>query len=334
MKSDNPISIAVIGAGLFGARHARVLAGIATCRLVAVVDINSDLADQLANELGVKACYTMEDLLKEQSLQAVVIALPDAMHKETTLAAIRSGCHVLLEKPMTTSLPEAEQIMEAIKGRDKIYMMGHLMRFDPRFIAVEQEIKKNKEDVLLVSIRKGLSEASAYHQKSGTNLIWHVAIHELDVLRFMTGLEITEVYAVSSQKKIVPEKLFDHVAVAGKLSNGSAFSLSVSWVLPEAVGSSIDSDWSIVTEKRAYTISTKQAGLSILTETGFHFPDVFRYQNKYGLHAGFIREMDEHFISCIWNQEKPLADFSDGYKSVLVCDSILKSLASGQAEKL
>jgi len=333
MKADSPVSIAVIGAGLFGARHARVLAGISACRLAAVADINFNLAGQLAEELGVRACRNTEDVLKEQSLDALLIALPDAMHAETALAAIRSGCHVLLEKPMTTSLREAKQIMKATTGRDKVYMMGHLMRFDPRFIAVEQEIKNHKEEVLLVSIRKGISEASAYHQKAGTNLIWHVAVHELDALRFMTGLEISEVYAASSQKKITRGNLLDHVAVAGKLHNGTAFSLSVSWALPEAAGTSIDSEWSIVTEKRAYNISVKNAGLSILTETGFHFPDVFRYQHKYGVHAGLIRDMDEHFINCILNHAKPLADFSDGYQSVLICDAIARSLASGQAEK-
>ncbi len=327
---DTIVKIGVVGTGLFGSRHARVLAGIPRCKVMAVADTDMDKARRLGEELNVIACNNVHELLEACKVDALVIALPDALHLEPALAGIGAGCHILLEKPMATTLPDATLLYRAAQDRKQVFMMGHIMRWDPRYIEVAAALRqRTDETVLNVSVRKGLSIGSALHQLPGTNLVYHVAVHDIDALRFMTGLKITEVYATATQQILRQKQLHDHLAVICKLSNGALFTINAGWVLPAGTGTAMDVSWNLVTDRRSFYIDIQNGGLRVLDGAGFQYPDGFRYQQRHGVHAGFIREMDEHFIDCILTGAKPIADFEDGWISVLICDSILKSIKTG-----
>ncbi len=330
---DGIVKIGVIGAGVFGSRHALVLAGIPRCTVVAVADTDHEKAQRLAMEIGAAACANIRDLLEKCPVDALVIALPDALHLDVTLAGIRAGCHILLEKPMTTSLADASFLLEAAKQQDRVFMMGHIMRFDPRYIAVADSLQDAVGEVVLnVSVRKGLALGSALHQFPGTSLVHHVAVHDIDALRYMTGLEVSGVYACATQQVPDREGMYDHVAVICKLSNGSLFSINAGWVLPDSIGGAMDVNWNIVTSRRSFYIDLQNGGVRIADGNGFHFPDGFRYQQRHGVHAGFIRDMDEHFIDCIHSGKTPVANFADGWTAVSICDSILKSIKTGTTQ--
>ena len=107
------IGIGLIGAGLMGYRHGMAINTFRGARVTAVVDLDFERAEQLARKLGAQAVSGSEELLSRADVDAVIIAVPDDDHLEPTLQAIEHRKHILLEKPLATSLEDGQRILVA-----------------------------------------------------------------------------------------------------------------------------------------------------------------------------------------------------------------------------
>ena len=111
------IRVAVIGAGFMGERHARIYAGLPDVELVAVCDVHEEAARELAERTGAPAHYTdFAELLRRDDLDAVSVCTPDGLHREPCEQALAGGRHVLVEKPIATTVADAEAIVAAARG--------------------------------------------------------------------------------------------------------------------------------------------------------------------------------------------------------------------------
>src|SRR5689334_20656117 len=143
------IRVGVIGAGVMGSNHARVLAGLPDIDLVGVVDpleAHRKRATELAN------CRTFDSLesLLDAGVDAVTIAAPTHLHHEIALSCIERKIHVLVEKPIASTVEEGRQIVEAAQDADVTLMVGHVERFNPAVAAIKQAI--TGEDILSIAI--------------------------------------------------------------------------------------------------------------------------------------------------------------------------------------
>jgi predicted dehydrogenase len=137
--SDGPsqtISVAVIGAGAFGRNHARVYRELEQqgepVRLVGVVDSNLGRAEAVAGEFNCRAFGSIEQLVStHMGVQAASVAVPTIHHFDTTRTLMQAGVDVLIEKPLTTSLTEADELIELAAREGRIAQVGHLERFNP-----------------------------------------------------------------------------------------------------------------------------------------------------------------------------------------------------------
>ena len=117
------VRVGVIGAGIWGSMHVRAYAQHASAELVGVCDLDEARAQKLASDHGVpKACTSVEDLLAE-GLDAVSIATPDTAHCEPAVLAASKGVHVLVEKPLATSVDECTRMIDAAKENDVLLMV-------------------------------------------------------------------------------------------------------------------------------------------------------------------------------------------------------------------
>lgn len=136
LPAQNPISVAVVGVGVFGRNHARVYKELEQqgepVRLLGVVDPDLNRADAVASEFGCKAFGSVHQMLTTHSeLQAASVAAPTVHHLSLAGELMKAGVDVLIEKPLATTLREAEQLV-ALAGRHKrIAQVGHLERFNP-----------------------------------------------------------------------------------------------------------------------------------------------------------------------------------------------------------
>lgn len=135
-----PIKTAVIGVGFQGQRHAEKFAALPTAELVGVVDIDADRARAVASELGVEAAQDFRDLIGE--VTAVALATPTSTHFDIAGTLLESGIHLLLEKPLSTTVEEARRLVDLAEAKSLVFQVGHLERFNPVAIALAERIKQ------------------------------------------------------------------------------------------------------------------------------------------------------------------------------------------------
>ena len=180
---------AVIGVGYLGRFHAQKYAAIADCALEAVVDHQPEVAARVASELGVRAVADYRELLGK--VGAVSIVTPTPLHFEIARAFLDSGAHVLVEKPITETVAQAQQLIELARARGRVLQVGHLERFNPVVIAAEPVLR---------SPRFIECQRLAPFRERGTdvNVVLDLMIHDLDLVQSIVGSEIVSVDAIGT----------------------------------------------------------------------------------------------------------------------------------------
>ena len=135
------LRLGVIGAGDFSNHHLSGIASVANAEAVAICDVDLNRAKTQAEKYHISAdsVYTdYRDLLAREDIDAVTLPLPDQVHKEITIAALRAGKHVLCEKPMSLNLDECKEMIRVAKECGKELMVGQIGRYTPSFLAAKQ----------------------------------------------------------------------------------------------------------------------------------------------------------------------------------------------------
>lgn len=219
-----PVPVGVIGVGVLGWHHARHLASMAEAELVGVYDIRSDRAEQVAAALGTVACASREELCARAD--AVTIAVPTTVHAEVGIAALGMGCHVLLEKPMASSLAEADLLIGAAGANGRLLQVGHIERFNRALRAAESFLDRP----LFIE-----GERLAPFQPRGTDVpvVLDLMIHDLDlILHLAGGADALEVRANGAA---VLSPLLDVAHARVEFASGLIASVTASRIAQERV---------------------------------------------------------------------------------------------------
>ena len=184
-KSD--LRVGVIGAGVMGSNHARVLAQLPGVKLAGVAD---PLAESRSRVTGFVDCPTFEtvDELLAAGVDAVTIAAPTHLHRDVSLACIANGAHVLVEKPIATTGEEGREIIDAARKKGVTLMVGHVERFNPAVAAIKEAIRG--EEILSVAITR---VGPFPPRMSNVGVVIDLAVHDIDLISWFTESEIDEV---------------------------------------------------------------------------------------------------------------------------------------------
>lgn len=222
-------------------------------RLVAVADVRQEAADYCARTWGAEAAYTdYHALLARSDVEVVVVATPEFLHAEHVTAAAAAGKHILCEKPMAPSVAEADAMLGAAHAAGVRFMVGHSRRFTPRYRAVRAAIDRGEIGQVRLArenerrpraMYRGLSLATGAWAPDGDERTWMQnpeyslgavmlnAVHELDLLRWFVGDDVTSVYAesrITSPDYAVP----DYISIQMRFANGALASSEVVTNLP------------------------------------------------------------------------------------------------------
>ena len=183
------LRVAVIGVGYLGRFHAQKYAVLPGCSLAAVVDSRAEAGGALAQELNTKAVVDYRELLGQ--VDAVSIATPTPAHFDIALAFLESGAHVLVEKPITETVAQAQQLIAAAQRAGRVLQVGHLERFNPAIVAAEP---------LLRAPRFIECQRLAPFRERGTdvNVVLDLMIHDLDIVQSIVGSAITRIDAIGT----------------------------------------------------------------------------------------------------------------------------------------
>jgi predicted dehydrogenase len=173
--------IAVLGCGYWGSNHIRTLKTLGA--LYAVSDANLARAEGFATE---QECLAIapDELFTRDDVDAVVMALPPQFHAELAIAAVENGKDVLVEKPIALTVPDAERAVAAAKAHNRVFMVGHVLRFHPAFEKLKELIDQGElgEIRYVHSHRLGLGK---FHTEN--DALWDLAPHDLSMILAITG---------------------------------------------------------------------------------------------------------------------------------------------------
>jgi predicted dehydrogenase len=179
-----PLRAAVIGAGYLGKFHAQKYAALEGVQLAGVVDIDAARAREVAQSVGAQAFTDYRPLLHAIDVASIVV--PTEAHFEVAQACLEAGVHILVEKPVTRTVDEAQALVELAKRRGLVFQVGHLERFNPAILAVREQITRP----LFIE-----SDRLAVFKPRGTdvNVVLDLMIHDIDLILSLTRSEITDV---------------------------------------------------------------------------------------------------------------------------------------------
>jgi len=194
LQSDNPISVAVVGVGVFGRNHARVYKELEqqgeAVRLVGVVDPNVDRADAVAREFSCRAFGSVAQMLTTHSeVRAASVAAPTVHHSEVARALMEEGVDVLIEKPLAATLAEADELVQLAAQHKRVAQVGHLERFNP---AVRATLP-----LLTRPMFFEVHRLSVFTPRSlDVDVVLDLMIHDLDIVLSFVKSPVKEVRAV------------------------------------------------------------------------------------------------------------------------------------------
>lgn len=220
--TPSPLGVGVIGLGEIGQFHLRGFAATRGASLVAVSDIETELLARAASDTGASAYSDYTQLLGDPAVQIVSVCLPHALHVVVTLAAIESGKHVLIEKPLALTLSEADQIIAAAETAGTTVGLQHNQLFYPPHIRAKELLDSGTLGrPVHIRLRLGIGGKfngwRADPKMTGGGLLYDSGVHRFYLARFLFG-EITEIIALTDRSRCQGE---NQAVVALRFASGA-----------------------------------------------------------------------------------------------------------------
>jgi len=193
------VNTAVVGCGIFGEVHAATYAEFAQSRLVAVCDQDAGRARRMADRFGCRFYTRAEDLAADAEVQAVSVVTPDFAHRDVCVALAQAGKHLLVEKPLATSVADARAIVAAVRAAGVIGMVDFHNRFHPALLAVKERLDRGEigsPQMLYARLSDRMEVATQWFSWSGkSGPEWFLGSHLVDVAAGSFGAAPVRVYA-------------------------------------------------------------------------------------------------------------------------------------------
>ncbi|HIL55199.1 MAG TPA: Gfo/Idh/MocA family oxidoreductase [Verrucomicrobia bacterium] len=309
------MNIAVIGAGQWGINLVRNLHALGV--LSHVVEKDSEIVDEVSKEISNVQFLNDYDSLLSSDIDAVAIATPTITHYEIALNFLKIGKDVFIEKPMTISTKEAEELVRVAEANQRILMIGHILLYQPAIDFIKSYIDQEHLGKIYHLHQERLKLGRV---RTVENVVWSLGIHDIAVLLYLVG---------SSPKKVdfaghcgVQKQIEDDTYVHMTFDGGIMAHLHSSWIWPENKRS-----LKIIGEKGMLVYNEiEQTVVLHKKRIGSDLENID--QGKEQLFEGSdqpLRLEMEHFIQCIKSREEPISNGRSGAEVIRVLESLNES---------
>jgi predicted dehydrogenase len=296
--------IGIIGLGLWGEAILDSLLGVREAKVMAVASRSSQRAKEIAQKYGAKKSYTdCWELAKDPDIQIVIVATEEDRHVEPTLAALEAGKHVFLEKPIASTLEDADRIIQAAEASQSMTMVGHIFRFDGRHSHAKELISEGKIGKVASFFAKHNVIKKNFDIYRRVPLHMVSSVHEFDLARWYLEDEPAEVYCVGNNA--LGEKDPDSFWITVKFRKGVVAAFQTVWLLPEAAPVWLDIDVEIMGTQGFIDLNTRDAGMTIWSPEGTKFPMYGMLPVLRGIPYGALRNELEYFVRCVQDSKRP-----------------------------
>lgn len=315
-----PIDVAVVGLGVMGRQHLRVLRQLPPFRVVALCDPDIERALQLRGDDTSVATLSDMNQLGKLGVTAAVLASPTSEHFEQTSYLASCGISLLVEKPLVRSLAEAASLGKLLANSSASLLVGHIERFNPAVQVLRRLIRTGTlGDVLSVSAsRVGVSRPV----KPTTNVIFDLAIHDIDVTRFLLGTPL-EVLAATGGS-LPGNALEDYASLLLACGRSTVFT-EANWITPRKrrALSVTGSEGFLELDYVSQTLTAYPGQTEVVADRGDLFHRIARTAEPISIPVPFSEPLEReliHFAACIRGQEQPAISVEEAIDAVFCCD--------------
>lgn len=314
MKSLN---VGIIGLGAIGQKHCQALAQIERAKIVALADLDESVLSKTTKKFGGTPYIDFHKLINHPDLDAVVIATPDHLHTAPCLAAANAGKHILVEKPIATTIDDANEIIEsAAEARVKL-MVGFSLRFNLHYMQIKEMIAAGKVgDVISVFARRLNLITQADRINGRTGVLLFLGIHDFDALRWILNSEPISIYCAESTS--VPKKFPQENETFSTIQfeNGVVACAHIGWNLPIQHAGGRDFKLDIMGSKGSIYLDQMRQGIEIYSESLTKYPSVS---------SGLYIE-DRAFVDCVLDDLPVPASGEDGLAALRMVNAAIESI--------
>jgi UDP-N-acetylglucosamine 3-dehydrogenase len=321
--------VAVIGAGMMGTGHARCVAQSGRGELVAVADVDLGRAQTLAEPLGAIACQDYREALQRPGVDAVIVCTPDWAHREICVEAAAARKQILVEKPLAMTVADCDEIIRSAETAGVLLMVGHILRFDPRYVAVRSVIASGEIGaVSYLYARRSNKSSQARRVEGKTTVLHYLAVHDVDWMLWAMGEPVSRVQAMASRKALADLGVDDAFFALLRFAGGAVGCVEVGWARPAQSPFDLDAYLEVVGTLGALHIDTPNAGVLVEAQGTRRMDTTYGFPLM-GVTGGALREEVEHFLACIQENQPPLIDGRQARAAVAVIAAAAESARSG-----
>ncbi|MFK7814809.1 MAG: Gfo/Idh/MocA family oxidoreductase [Gammaproteobacteria bacterium] len=306
------IRTAVIGVGYLGRFHAQKYSELKNSRLLGVVDTDFESAQKVASEVGCKAYTDYHDILGE--VDAVSIVVPTDLHYQVTADFLKHSTHVLVEKPITTTVDQADELIALANSNNCILQVGHLERFNPAILAMENEIS----DIRFIE-----SHRLAPYNPRGTevSVILDLMIHDIDIILDLVNSEVEKIDASGTP---VLSNDFDIANARIVFKNGCVANVTAS-----RVSNKTDRKMRIFKNDAYLSVDFQNRELATYKRGNGEMypgvPNIDIQKDNFDKSDALMAEID-HFLTCIETNSTPKVTGQDAKQALLTAIQISELL--------
>lgn len=324
---SNKMKVGVVGVGQMGYYHARIYKNLPEVELVALCEYDETRHKELEEEFGCKVYKDYKEMLALKDLDAVSIVLPDNIHREAVEIAVENDLHILLEKPLASELEDAKAIYEITKDYDKVFTVGFLLRYDPRFAMIKDRLDAGElGDIIHLYARRNSPIIGPLRYIGESDLSMHVMIHDIDYVNWFMNSKPKSVVAKSRSVLLKEHNMNDVIYAIVTYENGAIACLEACWTLPENSPTIIDDKLELVGTKGVAYVDSCDQGVKFVAESGVEYPDSRHWYEINGEIAGDLAEEVRAFVNDVVYDREPINKVEDAYIASQVVDAIERSL--------
>ncbi|MBM4430759.1 MAG: Gfo/Idh/MocA family oxidoreductase [Chloroflexi bacterium] len=225
------LKAAVIGVGMMGRNHARIYAQMGNSRLVAAADTDAAALESIERTYKVKVYTDYVQMLEQEKPDLVSVAVPTRLHREVALAVMQRGAHVFLEKPISTSVAEGQDIVDCARQEGVKLAVGHIERFNPAVLELKKQLDAGQLGRIFQIHARRVGPFPPRIEDVG--VVIDLATHELNLLEYLTGSRVESVYAEIERE--IHAKHEDLLTGILKFADGTIGILDVNWLTPAKI---------------------------------------------------------------------------------------------------
>lgn len=335
------VKFAVIGSGFMGGVLATAASELPYARCIGASDIDLSRAKAIASKNGGNAYEDFNAMLEKENPDVVIIATPEPLHLEPVRAAAEKGAHIFLEKPMATTLEDADAMIRICSEAKIKLMIGYILRFEISYAMIRSAVAEGSIGKLLSIYSRRMATITEARRLAGrVSPLTYIGVHDIDQYLWYHPLPVRSVYAKAVKGRVWEELgTYDSAWVMIEFEDGALGVHEVGWTLPEEWAKwKSPASWNGFGDVRMNVTGTEgnlfldftPMNLYGVNREGWKMPDTRHWPTLHGKMIGSAKLEIEHFFDCILTGKTPLVTGEDGRRSLEVMLAAERSIAEDQ----